>query len=125
MQQIQLNIIPFRQLQVKALSHSMVRNKEALHLYIGVKLWKPSPKAEKQSTGLKITTDFQAPREGAITTEIKFADAINFSLHYFRHLVFNYFKSIEGAIVFPNYVDDIEVWFKDPLHKKQSISAIQ
>ena len=63
--------------------------------------------------------DFQEPREGAITKEVKFADAINFSLHYFRHLVFNYFKSIEGAIIFPNYVDDIEVWFKDPLHKNK------
>jgi Piwi domain len=62
-------------------------------------------------------TDFKVAREGAITTEVVFKDAVTFSIHYFRHLIFNYFKNVAGAIVFPNYVDDIEVWFKDEKNK--------
>ena len=117
-QQIQLNIIPFTSVATKGtFSFYGEKQKGFAPIYWG-KIMETFPEG-REAKYKNYYTDFQAPREGAITKEIKFADAINFSLHYFRHLVFNYFKSIEGAIVFPNYVDDIEVWFKDPLHKNK------
>ncbi|MGL4956770.1 MAG: hypothetical protein ACRC9X_06295 [Bacteroidales bacterium] len=118
MQQIQLNIIPFTPVVSKGtFSFYGEKQRGFAPIYWG-KIMETFPEG-REAKHRNYYTDFQVPREGAITTEIKFADAINFSLHYFRHLVFNYFKSIEGAIVFPNYVDDIEVWFKDPLHKNK------
>jgi hypothetical protein len=118
MQQIQLNIIPFTPVANKAtFSFYGEKQKGFAPIYWG-KIMDAFPKG-REAKYKNYYTDFQEAREGAITKEIKFADAINFSLHYFRHLVFNYFKGIEGAVVFPNYVDDIEVWFKDPLHKNK------
>ncbi len=37
-------------------------------------------------------------------------------------MILNYFKRIDGAIVFPNFTKDVEVWFtdndiRDPLYK--------
>ncbi len=118
MQQIQLNIIPFTPVASKdAFSFYGEKQKGFAPIYWG-KIMETFP-VGREAKHKNYYNDFQEPREGAITKEIKFADAINFSLHYFRYLVFNYFKSIEGAIVFPNYVDDIEVWFKDEKHKNQ------
>jgi hypothetical protein len=115
MQQIQLNIIPFTPVAAKGtFSFYGEKQRGFAPIYWG-KIMGTFPEG-REAKHKNYYTDFQEPREGAITKEIMFADAINFSLHYFRHLVFNYFKSIEGAIVFPNYVDDIEVWFK---HEKQ------
>ena len=112
MQQIQLNIIPFKP-TVDKLSFSFYGDKQKGFTSIKWdRLFNEFPH-DREKALQYFYSDFQAPREGAITKEIKFKNAINFATHYFTHLIFGYFKNINGAIVFPNYVDDVEVWFED------------
>lgn len=118
MQQIQINIIPFKPVATKGTFSFYGEKQKGFAPIYWEKILDTFPEG-REAKYKNFYSDFQEPREGAITKEIKFANAINFSLHYFRHIVFNYFKSIEGAIVFPNYVDDVEVWFKEPKHKHQ------
>lgn len=116
MQQIQLNIIPFTPLVRK---HTFAfygeKQKGFAPIYWG-KILDTFPEG-REAKYKNYYTDFQEPRAGAIIKEIEFENAISFSLHYYRFLIFNYFKSIQGAIVFPNYVDAVEVWFKDENHR--------
>ena len=118
MQQIQLNIIPFTPVAIEGTFSFYGEKQKGFAPIFWGKILDAFPEG-REAKHKNYYTDFKVPREGAITKEIKFVNAINFSLHHFRHLVFNYFKSIEGAIVFPNYVDDIEVWFKEPFHKNK------
>lgn len=112
MQQIQLNIIPITPLHSK-LTFAFYGNKIPNGVSIKWdKLFDEFP--EDREANLQFYyTDFQEPREDAIIKEVEFSKAINFANHYFTHLVFNYFKNIAGAVVFPNYVNDVEVWFED------------
>lgn len=112
MQQIQLNIIPFTPITTKGTFPFYTEKQQGFTSIKWDKLFSTLP-PDRQPNEQFFYTDFQEPKEGAIIKEIEFANARGFSLHYFRHLIFNYFKSIEGAVVFPNYVDDVEVWFQD------------
>lgn len=56
---------------------------------------------------------FEPHAEGAISVEIDVYQATTFANHYFCHLIYRYFKSNPSAVVFPNYVKDVEVWFHD------------
>jgi hypothetical protein len=97
MQQIQLNIIPFTPVVSKlkfAFFGSKIPNGASIKWD---KILDEFP-VGREAKHKNYYIDFQKPREGATTREVKFADAINFSLHHFRHLVFNYFKSIQGIV---------------------------
>lgn len=111
-QQIQLNIIPFSLLEsskVFAFYSEKVSNSYSIKWD---KLFTEFP-TDRAKDKQHYYCTFQLADEHTFDHEIEFTKAINFSTHYFTHLVFTYFRGIEGAIVFPNYVDDIEVWFKD------------
>ena len=58
-------------------------------------------------------TNFKPAEEGAIVKKIELEKSIDFAQHYFRYLILNYFKAIEGAVIFPNFIKDVEIWFKD------------
>lgn len=112
MQQIQLNIIPFS-LKVDKLSCAFYSEKQKGFAPIyWDKLLETFPKG-RDPEHKNYYTDFQPAREGAIEKEIIFNQSIGFSLHYVRYLIFNYFRSIESSVVFPNFTRDNEVWFED------------
>lgn len=115
-QTIQLNIISFTSVTDKmAFAFYGDKQKGSVPIYWN-KIMETFPE-DREAKHKNYYTDFQLPREGAIIKEIEFNNAISFSLHYFRYIIFNYFKVIENAIVFPNFTDDIEVWFPDTKHK--------
>ncbi|MGB4774337.1 MAG: hypothetical protein WBP45_04135, partial [Daejeonella sp.] len=112
MEQIQLNIIPFKPVANKGTFAFYGEKQKGFTSIKWDKLFEQFPEGREAKLQFYYT-DFQEPREGAITKEVEFVKAINFANHYFTHLIFNYFKNITGAVVFPNYVDDVEVWFED------------
>lgn len=57
-------------------------------------------------------SDFQPPKQGAITAKVDLTKSIHFAQHYFRFLIHSYFKT-KADVVFPNFINDIEVWFHD------------
>jgi hypothetical protein len=112
MEQIQLNIIPFKPVANKGTFAFYGEKQKGFTSIKWDKLFEQFPEGREAKLQFYYT-DFQEPRDGAITKEVEFAKAINFANHYFTHLIFNYFKNITDAVVFPNYVDDVEVWFED------------
>lgn len=56
-------------------------------------------------------TDFQEPQEGALVLDIDLTIHLDFAAHYFRHLIFNYFKNGVAHIMHRNFTKDVEVWF--------------
>ena len=128
-QQIQLNIIPFTPV-VDSLSFAFYADKQkGLAPIYWNKIVDTFPEG-REPKFKNYYTDFLPAKEGGIVKEIKLVHAINFSLHYFRHIIFNYFKAIEGAIVFPNFTDDVEVWFHDttlsnPVYKRYNSFTVK
>lgn len=117
-QNIQLNIIPFRPV-VDKLSFAFYGEKQKGFAPI---YWERILEAFPEGRDAMhkcYYSDFQTAREGAIEKEILFTEAIGFSFHYFRYLILNYFKAIEGTIVFPNFADDVEVWIEDTKSNNQ------
>lgn len=57
-------------------------------------------------------SDFQTPKQGAITAKVDLTKSIHFAQHYFRFLIHSYFIT-KADVVFPNFINDIEVWFHD------------
>jgi hypothetical protein len=64
-------------------------------------------------------SDFQPARAGAIEQEIELLDTVGFAKRYFSYLILNFFKQVEGAVVFPNFTKDVEVWFVDNTFKNR------
>ncbi len=90
----------------------MARSRRGLLLSIGISCLNRSPKAEKPN--IKTTTaTFNPPGREPLKKNIVFTEAIGFSIHYFRYIILHYFKTMEGAIVFPNFTEDVEVWLED------------
>lgn len=58
-------------------------------------------------------TDFQPPKENAIELEIDLTVHTGFALHYYRYLIFEYFRNGVAAIMHRNFVKEIEVWMPD------------
>jgi len=56
---------------------------------------------------------FESQAAEAMIKEIDLFQATSFANHYFCYLFYRYYKSIPNAVVFPNYVKDVEVWFQD------------
>lgn len=46
------------------------------------------------------------------TAKVNINESINFALHYFRFLIYNYFQD-KVDIIFPNFVNDVEIWMHD------------
>ena len=112
MQKIQLNIIPFTPVENKITFAFYGERDQGMSSIKWDKLFNEFPEgraADKQF----YYSDFQLAREGAIIKEIDVFDATFFAQSYFGYLILNYFKSIEGSQVFPNFARDVEVWFEE------------
>ena len=118
-QSIKLNIIPFKPVKDKQeFAFYGERIPDSLSIKWD-KLFDEFPEDREKSKQFYYS-DFLLPKEGAILKEIEFKKATNFALHYFSHLIFNYFKEIEETVVFPNYVNDVEVWLEDKKAKNST-----
>lgn len=57
-------------------------------------------------------TDFQEPKENAITLTVDLTKSVYFANHYYRHLIRNYFDDV-ADLIRPTFINEIEVWFKN------------
>ncbi|MDZ4810657.1 MAG: Piwi domain-containing protein [Bacteroidota bacterium] len=55
-------------------------------------------------------TDFKEPQDGALVLDIDITVHTDFAAHYYRHLVFTYFKGVSD-IMHRNFTKEVEVWF--------------
>ena len=69
--------------------------------------------------GQWLYTDFQPPREEAVTVLVNLEECVYFAAHYYRYLIREHFKNIADAMR-PSFTNEIEVWFK---HFEQRNSA--
>lgn len=60
-------------------------------------------------------SDFQTPNGALVTAKVDLTKHVHFGQHYFRFLILTYFKT-KADVVFPNFTNDIEVWFHDKTH---------
>ena len=112
MEQILLNIIPFTPLEDK-LTFAFYGDKVLGGASIKWdKLFEEFPEG-RDPKAKSYYSDFQPARENAIIKEIDVHNAIKFTQQYYRYLILNHFKTIEGAIVFSNFTEDVEVWFEE------------
>lgn len=59
----------------------------------------------------RIYTDFGTPKENSFLLTFDIAKQPHLALHYFKHLVYTYFRNGVAHIMQRNFTDDIEVWF--------------
>ena len=111
MQQIQLNVISFIPVQETVTCAFYPEKQKGMAPIHWSKLFDEFPEGREKAKKYYYT-DFQSAREGAIEKEIVLAEAVSFACHYFTYLIHQYFKAIPVAVVFPNFVGDVEVWFK-------------
>jgi len=121
MQQIQLNLISFTPLKTKLKFAFYPEKVPGMASIKWDKLFDEFPEGRDRAMQFYYC-DFQSAREDAIEKEIELFHAVGFAKRYFSYLILNYFKNIDGAVVFPNFTKDVEVWFadndiKDPLYK--------
>lgn len=57
-------------------------------------------------------SDFQTPNGALVTAKVDLKKHFHFAQHYFRYLISQYFKT-KADVVFPNFTNEIEVWFHD------------
>ncbi len=114
MQQIQLNIIPFKPI-VSVLSVGLYKDKLEGYasLYKGEYpkiLWEQHEEELREISHLYC--DFASTENADYTAEVNINESTNFGLHYFRFLIYNYFQD-KVDIIFPNFVNDVEIWMHD------------
>ena len=114
MQKIQLNIIPFTP-SVTELSVGLYKEKlEGFSsLYKGEYpriFWDQHEEELKEISHLYC--DFAATENADYTAKVNIKESYNFGLHYFRFLIYNYFQD-KVDIIFPNFVNDVEIWLHD------------
>jgi hypothetical protein len=113
-QQIQLNIIPFKPVSQK-LTFAFYGEKRPDTINASIKwdkLFDEFPE-DRDPAQKSYFSDFRSSGDGAFIKEIDVFDAINFTQKYYRYQILQYFKNKEGIIVFPNFIDDVEVWIED------------
>jgi hypothetical protein len=114
MQQIQLNIIPFTP-TVTILKVGLFREKTdgyaSLHKGEYPKeLWEQYENELKEISHLYC--NFSTYENADYTATIDIKKNSNFGLHYFRFLIYNYLQ-YKVDVLFPNFVNDVEVWQHD------------
>jgi hypothetical protein len=65
----------------------------------------------EQADTFYLYTDFKEPKEGAINLEIDLTVHTEFANHYYRHLIFSYFRNGVAHIMHRNFIKEVEVWF--------------
>lgn len=114
-QSLQLNIIPFNTpVNEITLPFSVGKQQGFYGLYLDDEV--------KQLVGDKMTkleylenkwiyTDFGSPKENSFLLTIDIEKHPKLALHYFKHLIYTYFRNDVTHIKQRNFTDDIEVWF--------------
>lgn len=110
-QSIQLNIIPFTPIEDKLTFAFYPEKQKRMAPIHWSKLFEEFPK-DRDKANQYYYTDFQLAKEGAIEKEIDLSKATSFACHYFSFLIHQYFSANTNAVIFPNFVGDVEVWFK-------------
>lgn len=115
MQNLQLNIIPFSTpVNEITLPFSVGKQQGFYGLYLDDEV--------KELVGDKMTkleylennriyTDFGTPKENSFLLTIDIEKHPKLALHYFKHLIYTYFRNGVAHIMQRNFTDDIEVWF--------------
>ena len=115
MQNLQLNIIPFSTpVNEITLPFSVGKQQGFYGLYlddevkelVGDKMTKLEYLENK-----RIYTDFGTPKENSFLLTIDIEKHPKLALHYFKHLIYTYFRNGVAHIMQRNFTDDIEVWF--------------
>lgn len=114
MQQIQLNIIPFS-LSNTQQAFGFIKQKTEGYaaLYKAEyprELWQQHEDELKDISHLYC--NFQDVENADYTATVDLTFSSNFANHYFRYLIHQYFIG-KADIIFPNFVNDIEVWLHD------------
>ena len=122
MQSLQLNIIPFTS-PIKEITLPFSIGKvqgnyglfldEELKELVGNKMSKLELFENK-----RIYTDFGTPKENSFQITIDIEKHPNLALHYFKHLIYTYFRNGVAHIMQRNFADDIEIWFLNPEEKR-------
>ena len=114
MQQIQLNIIPFSPTVTKlevGLFKEKTEGYASLHKGEYPKeLWEQYESELKEISHLYC--NFSTTENADYTTTVDIKKNSNFGLHYFRFLIYNYLQD-KVDVLFPNFVNDVEVWQHD------------
>lgn len=122
MQNLQLNIIPFSSpVKEITLPFSVGKSQgyyglfldEELKELVGNKMSKLELFENK-----RIYTDFGTPKENSFQITIDIEKHPNLALHYFKHLIYTYFRNGVAHIMQRNFADDIEVWFLNTEEKR-------
>ena len=122
MQSLQLNIIPFSS-PVKEITLPFSIGKiqgnyglfldEELKELVGSKMSNLEKLENK-----RIYTDFGTPKENSFQITIDIEKHPKLALHYFKHLIYTYFRNGVAHIMQRNFADDIEVWFINTEEKR-------
>lgn len=124
MPQIQLNIIPFS-LSNTQQTFGFIKQKTEGYAAL-YKAEYPRELWEQHEEELKdishLYCNFQDTDNADYTATVDLTFSTNFANHYFRYLIHQYFVG-KADIIFPNFVNDIEVWLHDS--KKSTIKYKQ
>lgn len=121
-QSLQLNIIPFNTpVNEITLPFSVGKQQGFYGLYlddevkelVGNKMTKLEYLENK-----RIYTDFGTPKENSFLLTINIEQHPKLALHYFKHLIYTYFRNGVAHIMQRNFTDDIEVWFLNAEEKR-------
>jgi len=114
MQEIQLNIIPFSPTVTKlevGLFKEKTEGYASLHKGEYPKeLWEQYESELKEISHLYC--NFSTTENADYTATVDIKKNTNFGLHYFRFLIYNYLQD-KVDVLFPNFVNDVEVWQHD------------
>jgi len=130
MQQIKLNLIPFTPVKTTLSCAFYPEKQKGMAPIHWSKLFETFPE-DRDPAAQFYYTDFLPEREEAIVKELNLPQCISFAKHYFRYQILQYFQQMQDSVVFPNFTQDVEVWFEDksandPLYKvynKYSLDA--
>lgn len=127
---IQLNLIPFTPIKTTLSCAFYPEKQKGMAPIHWSKLLETFPE-DRDPAAQFYYTDFLPEREGAIVKKLDLLQCISFAKHYFRYQILQYFRQMQDSVVFPNFTQDVEVWFEDksandPLYKvynKYSLDA--
>ncbi|MDP3446011.1 MAG: hypothetical protein Q8T08_24385, partial [Ignavibacteria bacterium] len=115
-QQLQLNVIPFTHPIQEAVFAFYTTQKDGfcrIHKDDLNELTDGVLDKSQLHQGEYLYTDFEPPKENAITFSVNLSDCIHFASHYYRHLIRTYFKGV-ADIIHRNFTNEVEVWFLNP-----------
>lgn len=70
----------------------------------------------------RLYCNFISNGQADFTTEVDLNKSSNFGIHYFNHLIRSYFAEV-ADLVYPNFVDDTEVWFRADTESDVTLQA--